>query len=62
MKNEKFNQNDFQKEILDFSEMEKVEGGRTGCAIANGKCTGKDSGCGISNGQCKETEDQEPGD
>lgn len=62
MKEEKLNQDDFQRETLDFSEMEEVEGGKTGCGATNGKCVGTDSGCGLFNGKCSETGDQEPGD
>lgn len=60
MKDEKLNQNDFQKETLDFSEMGKVEGGEeNGCGVILGICTGEDSGCGGGLGICSEDETEE---
>lgn len=40
-------------ERLDFSEMEKIEGGINGCGVCNGKCQGPDAGCGVCNGDCR---------
>ena len=59
MKDERLNQNDFQKETLDFSEMERAEGGAdiNGCIIYDGKCSGEHSGCGLTNGNCSEEEE-----
>lgn len=49
------NQNDFQKETLDFTEMENVEGGEeNGCGAILGICSGEDSGCGGGLGICSE--------
>lgn len=41
-------------DVLNFPEMEGVEGGKIdgGCQITNGKCAGEKAGCGLCNGKC----------
>lgn len=46
---------DLSVEKLDFSEMEELEGGKTGCTITNGKCNGDGAGCVLTNGKCNLT-------
>lgn len=52
MKDERLNQNDFQKETLEFPDMENVEGGGENGCTSWGMCIGDDSGCADNAGIC----------